>query len=333
MLVPFVIDADSLAPDPAWLPAHVRTCHEGLIDTWQRIGLLEYDSHDFETSRLKSAIDKLPQKIRPLWMEMVERLPLRACRKGWNGSVIASSVGALSNHASVALVDDARAEVEFGMSEYDLTIRAANAPDVEVCRLQSASQAASFKKAIAKSGAYIEVGDKFSDIWALRFQLLAGIPIKRVSIVDRYAMSRHVTCPQTQLSGLERFLRLLDADACGPRHVTLYSGWTEELKGRLLPDVEEEIRQLLGKLPRKKVGRIKVVMLPNSTFSGVSHDRFVRFENHVWEIGIGLQVFEGAFASERSTATFKTGEVVTGFKRVEDELRAHAAAKEAVITT
>ena len=79
MLVPFVIDADSLAPDPAWTSAQHRACHKSLLDVWQRIGLLAHDGDSFDSSRLKSAIQQLPQNLRPLWQEVLQRVPLGTC--------------------------------------------------------------------------------------------------------------------------------------------------------------------------------------------------------------------------------------------------------------
>ena len=64
-------------------------------------------------------------------------------------------------------------------------------------------------------------------------------------------------------------------------------------------------------------------MVPNTAFRVGAHDRFIRFENFVWDIGEGLKVFEGPFAAERSQAAFKTGEVTASYKQVEKELEKH----------
>lgn len=326
VLVPFVIDADSFVPDPAWTPAQVRTCHESLLDVWQRIGLLMHDADTFENSKLNQAVDQLPQKLRPLWQAMLGRMPLRACGNGWDGTVGSRNISRLSGNIPLALVDDAHAEVEFGLAEDELSKPAAGAAGVEVCRIISAGQAHAFQHAFIQSGIHIETGDRFSDIWTLRFKSLAIAPIKRVIIVDRYAVSQHFLCPQTQLSGLERFLRLLDQDAEGARHVTLYSAWTADLSQKNLADVEAELRIAMGRLASKNVKRLKIVMVPNAGFRDDGHDRFVRFGEYVWDIGLGLEVFEGAFAAKRSSASFKTGAPVVGYKRVEADLAGHPQA-------
>ena len=105
MLVPFVIDADSLAPDPAWTSAQHRACHKSLLDVWQRIGLLAHDGDSFDTSRLKSAIDQLPQKLRPLWQEVLQRVPLCSCGSVWNGQVEPATLANFYSTAKLAIVD------------------------------------------------------------------------------------------------------------------------------------------------------------------------------------------------------------------------------------
>ena len=128
-------------------------------------------------------------------------------------------------------------------------------------------------------------------------------------------------------SGLKRFLHLLDQDASGPRYVTLYSAWTEDLREVTLADVETELRFVMGRLPAQKVKRLIVFMIPNHVFRVLQHDRFLRFGDYVWDIGLGLKVFEGAFAGERSSATFKTGAPVAEYKQAERDLAEHQQAK------
>lgn len=330
MLVPFVIDADSLAPDQAWTPTQQRACYNGLLDVWRRSGLLTHDGDVSLGSRLYQAIQALPQSVRPRWQEVLERSPLLAA-PAWDGNVSAAALGDFATVAQLALVDDTRAEVEFGFDEdCDEAPRSVNGMDVSVCRLLAAGQAQAFQIATALAGAHIEAGDIFQATWDTRFRALAKAPIKLVSIVDRYAVGQHMACPQTKLSGLERFLRLLDNDATGHRYVTIYSAWTADLSGenrKTIDDIEAELRLVFGRLPRKNVRRIKVLMVPNTGFRDDGHDRFVRFGDYVWDIGLGLEVFDGAFSTKRSSASFKAGTAVGGYKGVEQDLAGNADTK------
>ena len=330
MLVPFVIDADSLEPDQAWTPTQQRACYNGLLDVWQRTGLLVHDGDSLFASRLHQAILALPQKVRPRWQEVLERSPLLIIPH-WSGTVSAKTLCEFSGVALLALVDDARAAVEFGFDdECDERLQPVNGIDVSVCRLLSAGQAQAFQAATALAGKHIEAGDKFQATWDARFKVLAKAPIKLVSIVDRYAIGQHIAHAQDQLSGLERFLRLLDSDASGSRHVTVYSAWTADISGqnrKSIDDIDRELRAVFERLPKKNVKRIKVFMVPNSGFRNDGHDRFLRFGEYVWDIGRGLEVLDGACCSARSSAGFKSGIAISGYKVVERDLATNADTK------
>jgi hypothetical protein len=328
MLVPFVIDADSLVPDPAWIPAQQRSYYNSLLDIWQRAGLLAHDGDSLHGSRLHQAVQALPQSVRPRWLELLKRGPLLAIPE-WNGSVSVATLGHFANVAQLALVDDARAEVEFGFSDdCDEASQSANGTDVDasVCRLLAAGQARAFQAAIALSGSHIEAGDTFQFIWDVRFKTLAKAPIKLVSVVDRYAMSQHMACPQTRISGLESFLRLLDKDATGHRYVTIYSACATDMPvehRNTIQDIETELRLIFNKLPRKNIKRIKAFMVPNKFFRDDSHDRFIRFGDYIWDIGLGLEVFD-VYSAKRSSAGFKSGMSQDSYKRVEQDLEKNA---------
>jgi hypothetical protein len=330
VLVPFVIDINSLTPEPDWTPAQQRACSNGVLDIWQRIGLLAHDGDELTGSKLFQAIQKLPQKIRPQWQEMLTRLPM-LITPGWDGNVVNATVKDFATTARLALVNEVWAEAEFNIDEEnDEVVVQANGIDVAICRIIAASHAQEFQKALAISGTHIEAGDTFQKIWDCRFNTLAKAPIKLVTIVDRYAVGQHISHSQADLSGLERFLRLLDNSASGPRHLALYSAWTAELSGenrKTIHDIDTEIREVFGRLPKKNIKRLKILMASNTEFRDDGHDRFVRFGDYVWDIGMGLEVFDGAFASSRSSAGFNTGLVVDSYKQVETDLSGHRDTK------
>jgi hypothetical protein len=248
--VPFVIDADSLAPDPAWPPPVVRSCHHDLLDMWQRIGLLVHDGESFEDSSLGQAVSDLPQSLKVLWQAVLERSPPIPCRNNWNGSVTPGAAIEICNVASLALLDDTHAEVDFGIEEDqdETSIVPTNNHRLIVSRLIAANNATVIKEALHASQSPIKAGERYQEIWNTRFRSISSSPspnLKKVSIVDRYAVEKHFRCPEDRLSGLERFLRLLDGDAGGTRYVTLYSAWTADLGNRNSKDVETEMVAVL----------------------------------------------------------------------------------------
>lgn len=255
---------------------------------------------------------------------------MAAFGNGWDGDIILASLPTLAPKTRLALVDDTRAEIEFGIDEDETeTTVATDNGEVDVCRLHIANQAKFFQKAHHLSGLHIEAIDTYQHIWDSRFNHLAIAPIKQISVVDRYAITKHRLCPQARLSGIERFTRLLDSAATGPRYLTIYSAWTSDIQGVDIHDIEEDIREILRRCPNNNVRRIKVIMVGNVAFGDQSHDRFIRFENHVWDLGLGMEIFEGPTAQRRSSASFKAGLVVAGYRRVEQDLSAFNGAKTA----
>lgn len=333
MLVPFVIDADSLAPDPDWSPATLESCHDDTLDLWRRFGLLLHDGDSWEQSRLKEAVEKLPQKQRNLWQDMLKHFPSIRCSGDWNGSVGAQTASALCSNAALALVNDFCAELEFEIpqDERETIRRCSNGEQLVICRLQLGRHCSVVKSAHALATKDIEPGDTYKSIWDGRFHTLASATsgLKYVSIVDRYAIEQHFKCPRTYLSGLNRFLKLLNQESGLPTYLKVYScltkKWKEEV-GVSIEDVSREVHHILDRLPRGGIKRLDVYMVPNDVFRREAHRRHVRFardgfSGFVWQLDIGLRVFEGPVARERCGATFVLSDGT--HRRVEEELKNH----------
>ena len=332
MLVPFVIDADSIAPDPSWSPAQILLCHEALLSIWSHIGLLLLDGGAQEEALLYRELDRLPPKPRGRWIDTLKYMPILFMGSDWDGKVRPDRLRVIAGRASVALVEDAHAEVSFGLAEDELSTTGAATEGIEICRLAAAAQAARFSEALTLSKRPIEIGETFRDIWIQRFRRLAAAPIKQVCIVDRYAVGQHFAPGRSYDSGLARFFHLLDEDACGDRYITLYSAWTPEIKDKDISDVERELRFILKNCSRGRIKRATVYMLPNAVFGKMSHDRFIRFgDRHGWDLGLGLKILEGAFCSEKSRTTFKTGVDIDSYRETEDALRKDPQVKSVIV--
>lgn len=146
--------------------------------------------------------------------------------------------------------------------------------------------------------------------------------LKHVTIVDRYTVEQHCRCPQQWLSGLERFLHELDKDAGGARYVTVYSARTEKLAEKTDKEVQSEMSALKGRLTKGNIKRLKVNMVPNHVFGTYARDRYVRFGRYVWELGHGLDVFQGPISGHLCQASFKSE--TDGYLDIEQELERHA---------
>jgi hypothetical protein len=129
-------------------------------------------------------------------MEMLERSPPVPCSTNWNGAVASSSVRDLCSDASLALIEDVRAEAEFGLheDEDEVTIEPEPGHRLILCRLQAARHASVVENALRLSQQNIEPGTGYQAIWDSRFRTLAVAPspsLNKVFIVDRYAIEQH----------------------------------------------------------------------------------------------------------------------------------------------
>lgn len=322
MLIPFVIDSDSLAPDPGWSPQTQRACYNDFIDAWMKAGFLAVDGDKIEYSILFKSINSIPEKYRKRIQELMKRCPIR-CIPDWNGSINNyCDLGVIAPDAKLALVDDIRAELEFGLSAEDDEILNPETK-VTVCRFQLFRHSQVIRDFEILANMHIDRGDKFLDIWNKRFLNLAIAPIRHISIVDRYAMRRHFNTSQAKLSGLERFLKLLNEYASGDRNVTIYSARTSELHNISIQEIEDELCGLKRKYS-KNIKGLEVYMAPNSLFGNDAHDRFIGFHvndchQYVWDLGEGLTVFEGPCSEARSSANFVTGSVL-GYQKVKKDI-------------
>jgi hypothetical protein len=324
MLVPFVINADSLTPEREWSDQVSRKCHHDLFEIWRRFGLLVHDGDEIENSSLKRAIDALPQKMRPQWQAMLDRCPYIPCRNGWDGAVTLAAKETICAFASLALVDNTLALAEFDLAEEqtETVLPSATARQLVVCHLFEASCSSVFKAAEEISGRHIEIGEDYRKIWNLRFRPLALAAIKNISLVDRYAIEQHLR-PRDGFSGLERFLHLLDQDASGPRYVKLYASWTSKLWEKFgdpttestKSAMEPKLKKLAGRLPKGNVERLTVQLVPDRDFKVFARDRFLRFGDYVWDLGHGLDSFEGSKAAKSCSASFKAD--AASYKKVE----------------
>jgi hypothetical protein len=312
MLIPFVIDSNSLAPDLEWSQQTQTACYNDFIEAWRDTGLLAVDGEKVDRSNLWKSINSVPIKYRSRIQELMGVCPVINI-PNWNGSIDKKSLEKISAVAKFALVDNTTALAEFGLDFDDADEICNNEAQVTVCRLQLFRHAKAIQDFRILANIHIKKGDKYTDIWSKRFKNLAISPLKNISIVDRYAMSRHIMNGQSQLSGLERFIKLLNESAPNSRYITIYSAWTKDLEYFSIDKIEKELKDLQNKYS-KRISKLEVYMAPNILFSSDAHDRFIRFHRnkshqYLWELGEGLTVFEDTYSKVTSSATFKTGEL------------------------
>jgi hypothetical protein len=156
-------------------------------------------------------------------------------------------------------------------------------PKVEWCRYDCADRAFHFLQAREESHRGIQAGEDVQLTWERKFKQLVA-RARHVVLVDRYALEGHLATGRTPPSGLERLLRELDAL---PESVTL------TLYTQTRANHSRALAQLAAKLEVGGLREWRVRLVPEEAFVRHAHDRHLRIDRSVIQLGKGIEVLAG----------------------------------------
>lgn len=335
MLIPFVIDVDGLKSDPGEEVFQTRAAHERVIDMWLQRGLLIVDEREDGESELLEVIERLPQKLRNYWLEAWKN-SLHLSVKGWDGVVTRDRLERLcaidadgTHQLRLAVVDDVRALEDFDLDEEELetAVCIGEGTEITVSRMSSVDRSRPIRELEELASRDVERGESWKKIWEERFEILIEAPgLVYVNVVDRYALAGLWSAPQSRLSGLERFLKLVKDSAKEKRYVKIFSAITRDMGPLALSEIEDELRKRCSYLSGGRLKKIDFYLLSDGEFGNISHDRFVRFggkagAGYVWDLGCGLEIFEAETAYRRSHARFEGRRHACCRRETEEEVK------------
>ena len=274
MLLNFFIDPESIDDD-------INRSHiNGLRNKWQQFGVLAHPSHSDGAFRdLRRRFAQLTQENRRLWnaaWQEIENDPVRFLR--------------CRDNFKIALISERLArneQIRDGDSKY---VRG-----VEAIRLTQINDSKEFTRAEDLSKKRIPIGERVTDLWRDRFQQLAK-HAREVVILDEWAVR------EGTIQGLLQFLNLLDENSSGCA-VTVYSS----------PETEhqEEVKTISDRLSNRTslfstygIGSVEIRLRPEDDFRLYAHERHVRFDNRVFNIGRGLRTFQYETVREATDTSF-----------------------------
>ncbi|VGO19971.1 hypothetical protein [Pontiella sulfatireligans] len=280
MLARFALDPDAV------LAASIGE-HRRLIREWLRYGVLFHNGNTFADSELAGILNQLPQSKRILWKEILKKAWMKPVQGNWPGlekiEDRINTAETLNGMLDLIFLEETRLEyVQDEMKEL--------CPDIELDLLEDIDNSVAFLRAH-------ELGEKRTDeirvqeLWKERFALPASL-CRNIIIVDRFALS-----DGEGINGLEAFLVMLDGSA-KKANVTLYSSFggktnlTED-------DAQNRVAQISReRLARGGVGEINLFLTDSREFGKVEHDRFIKFDHLVFEVGSGMAVFNGRHSKQ-----------------------------------
>ncbi len=310
MLVPFAIEADAIAGEVHWTPRELRGHHDALLRAWKRIGLFVFDGEHLSNSRLRQAIDGVGEGsvLRGRWNDFVQRVPVVAGGQHWTGHLDVTTLDGLSKVAKICYARDA--QVEALEAE-------AQALTLELLTLAGTGACNGFTAGEQAAAQHIRQGDAAREVWEQRFAPLAAAAsdrLKRISIVDPYVVTRHVVEKKEELT---RFLTYLSTSSQKTRHVSVYA-LQPFRENRPIPsgEIVAELRHLRDNNALPRIASLTVYLAGGQR---INRDRFVMFGDHyVWDLGHGLEPFEGDIVTRDCAASLKTWDAARSYAEIID---------------
>ncbi len=184
---------------------------------------------------------------------------------------------------------------------------------LEISRISGLTTSSSYSKSIKLSNQGIKADDSIEKIWMLQFQKTAKYS-KVITIIDRY-FGENLSIDMEKKrreTAIERFISFLSKEGRkfsitigtvgGERNSERHNEITNFLRGKIKNNITF----------RNTISDMTLFSCDDKTFQKFCHDRFICFDNIVYEIGKGFDIFRDIplFSStlsikNSSTSSFK----------------------------
>ena len=286
MLVKFALELDAI--DDSTTRAYSRR----LIRGWELFGVLVYPSPSDIKERTENV--RLVPAAKALWKatwKQAKKYPRRyRYSPPYDGSGFAFSdiqePGDLARHHEfeVAVLEETRA-LELAIPEGEGKLFG----EVEGVRLCDIDESQKFQRSSQLSQELVRIDKSVKVLWQERFQRFAEHS-QNVVIFDRFAVRDD---GNQNIQGLFKLLDFLDKYANGCE-IVIYSSLATATPNSIKAEVDSIKTKLESKIDGLNSNGIKSVevhLFHDDTFRRPGHDRYIRFNDNIFSIGIGVELF------------------------------------------
>jgi hypothetical protein len=325
MLIPIEFDLACFTTDrDRKVGIHEIGLHQDLLEVLLHCGVLVYSGDSFHDSPLIQRIYQLPVELRKSWELALQNCArFRSSNRQWDGAINIENPHSHCENPTLAIVCDHTAvcETRDGQTRYSLIKNTATG-DVEIIGMDFVRRSQLLTKFKVTCGALIVEGNDLNSVWNERFLwLVRAENIKNVSIVDSWALLNSPALrniPPAEICGSQRFIKNLAREAAGEKYLKIYTSWGDQSESLSKPerkraalDYARLLNQELEQRDNKNIKEVEIIILNQKEFRRCYHDRYVRFGDFIWDIGNGLQCFEGERqCKKRVQASFKAGKLI-----------------------
>lgn len=298
MLVQFAIEPEAHTAVEDRGPAEKKGYINRLLDFWRDHGVLVVPK---ARAGWEDWVSKLDQKQRDSLMgayKSAQKYRRRHCDICWNELQSPADVSRYADQLDIGMIilEPTRA-MELGLSS-SMDDPCAHCGRAEITLWQFASDTCELVRLRELSQEDIKQKDTPQAIWENRLRGYAQHS-QRAVIVDRWAV-RDLSLTHEPSVALPFLLsRLIDGDRKNRKLLSVsvistYDDGSNPDLDNSLEKVKSKIEDMLsGKLSNSSVKKIDFYLLADSTASQLDfHDRWIRFDDNVIEIGRGLEILE-----------------------------------------
>ncbi len=308
IFVYFLVDTEAL------INYNDVNAHRRLIMNWRDHGVLVCPEESADTFKLEHKINKMPQRVKKLWQEAFRRnrkTLVRFCLPDLETLYEIERVRDFVGKANLLCLEHTKADLladMAGLGEYDGKFHPPGI-EIEVVRFGDSDQSESFIQAKQFANRPIAEGEQVDNVWRERFAPFLDI-YKHGALVDKYALIEHDRIihkdDKSSKSGLFKLLSELGSHET-PHSFKIISA-TDPLNSQTQEYFVSLLTQLLNEVNRGGIRRLEFHALNKIAFSGVYHDRFLRFEKTICTLGRGIDILSGTHIRKMCDFSVKTDE-------------------------
>lgn len=288
MLVGFHFDEDFLACDEM-TSAHSNATNISLLEFWNERGCFIFPYSSLE--KYREWIKFIPPKHMTRWQAALSRNLKCNMDSNYRKLEQYSDISNLKDTCRINGVDLVIAPDSFeylGLSsETDIV-----SEGVDLCKVSSfiISPSVSNSKIIANKG--ILPSEKIEDVWREQFFNIAK-HTKNITIIDRYFIEnlcKEMALKHTPKTSLEKFISLLPSGIKKYNINVISVGGDKNSQHHI--EVENYVRKLCTKVGVSQVvSSLTISSCDDSIFRSGSHERYIGFDNFIYKIDLGMQIF------------------------------------------
>lgn len=265
--------------------------HDVFLNNWQNYGVLI--THPGQIEKILNCVLSMPAKFKPRWQTALSEIPTYKIPDEMPDMDIMKNFDeakALASFYSTLFLDE---DLSYFLCGNDEIVRHCTKTGFELVGAPSLSASINIAKSVAACETDITSNDIIETIWSERFSKLAKHS-KRIFISDRYVFKRlldDIGRGFANTSIMKFFSCLLKEH--GDYYITIASDGGKD-QSQESAEIQNYFSLIFKNRPDLKsaIKRLSLISNNESVFQKHAHDRYIRFEKHVCEIGSGMTLFE-----------------------------------------